>query len=181
MSHFCGVVSCQSTTENLVCLWQKLFLINDDRITQKLFMASCNKKTSRSWYHHLKILFENADLNNISCNIHFVTLKFFMQKKLLLLNGTLIFEKLSKYNGLILRCKVRPWTIRRNGLAKTMQSVQQWHNFDVECSRLVSRLGVIVGNQCKKESALFVICERVENELYFMLIKCRSLKFECIW
>lgn len=144
-------------------------------------MASCNKKTSRSWYHHLKILFENADLNNISYTIHFVTLKFFMQKKLLLLNGTLIFEKLSKYNGLILRCKVRPWTIRRNGLVKIMQSVQQWHNFDVECSRMYRDWALLWGTIARKNLHSFVIWERVENELYFMLIKCRSLKFECIW
>lgn len=129
------------------------------------------KLTNFSWRHVMKTLQEvdifvwkfslkTQNLNNRSYNLQFCdTQIFFMQKKLLLLNGTLIFEKLSKYNGLILRCKVRPWTIRRNGLAKTIQSVQQWHNFGVECSRLVSRLDVIVGNQCKKESALFVIWE----------------------
>ena len=52
----------------------------------------------------MKILFENADLNNRSYNMQFCdTQIFFMQKTLLLLNSTLIFEKLSKYNGLTAR------------------------------------------------------------------------------
>ena len=86
-----------------------------------------------------------------------MTLKFFYAEKLLLLNGTLIFEKFAKYNGLILRCKVLPCTIRRNGLVKNMQAVQQWHNFDVECSRMYRDWALLWGTIARKNLHSFVI------------------------
>lgn len=123
--------------------------------------------------HHMKILFENADLNNRSYNMQFCdTQIFFMQKKLLLLNALWYLKNYQNITDL-LRCKVRPCTIRRNGLVKNMQSVQQWHNFDV-----VSRLGAIMGNHFKKESTLFCDMRKSREWTLFYVNKMSEFK---IW